>query len=65
MTHLKIVHGDATQEEIAALVIALASRAVPAAKAVRKPEIWRNPAHRMRKPLPVGQGAWRSSALPR
>ncbi|WP_433252091.1 acyl-CoA carboxylase subunit epsilon [Streptosporangium sp. CA-135522] len=65
MTHLKIVHGDATEEEVAALVIALASRVTPAAKAVLKSENWRNPAHHMRKPLPVGQGAWRSSGLPR
>ncbi|MFF5211433.1 acyl-CoA carboxylase subunit epsilon [Streptosporangium sp. NPDC000396] len=65
MTHLKIVRGDATQEEIAALVIALTSRAIPVAKATQKQETWRNPSHRMRKPLPVGQGAWRSSALPR
>ncbi|MEV8637960.1 acyl-CoA carboxylase subunit epsilon [Streptosporangium sp. NPDC051023] len=65
MTHLKIVHGDATQEEIAALVVALASRAVPAVKAPPKQENWRDPAHRMRKYLPTGQGAWRSSGLPR
>ncbi|MFJ2031551.1 acyl-CoA carboxylase subunit epsilon [Streptosporangium sp. NPDC087985] len=65
MTHLRIVHGDATPEEIAALVIALASRGTPEAKAVRKSENWRNPIHHMRKPLPSGQGAWRSSGLPR
>ncbi|MFI9431114.1 MULTISPECIES: acyl-CoA carboxylase subunit epsilon [Streptosporangium] len=65
MTHLRIVRGDATQEEIAALVIALASQADPAPKAVRKTGTWRNPTHRMRKPLPIGQGAWRSSGLPR
>ncbi|MEV7012422.1 acyl-CoA carboxylase subunit epsilon [Streptosporangium sp. NPDC051022] len=65
MTHLKIVHGDATQEEIAALVVALATRPVSTAKAPPKHENWRDPAQRMRKPLPVGQGAWRSSGLPR
>ncbi|MFC7645026.1 acyl-CoA carboxylase subunit epsilon [Streptosporangium lutulentum] len=65
MRHLKIIRGDATEEEIAALVIALASRATPAPKAVQKSESWRNTAHRMRKPLPTGQGAWRSSGLPR
>ncbi|AWS40794.1 acyl-CoA carboxylase subunit epsilon [Streptosporangium subroseum] len=65
MRHLKIIRGDASEEEIAALVIALASRATPMAKAVQKTESWRNPAHQMRKPLPTGQGAWRSSGLPR
>ncbi|WP_425566555.1 acyl-CoA carboxylase subunit epsilon [Planomonospora alba] len=64
MTHLKIIRGDATPEEITALVVALASRAVPEAKVPQKQENWRNPAHRMRKPLPTGQGAWRSSGLP-
>ncbi|GAA3444261.1 acyl-CoA carboxylase subunit epsilon [Planomonospora venezuelensis] len=65
MSHLKIVRGDATPEEIAALVVALASRAVPQAKAVQTQENWRNPSYRMRKSIPIGQGAWRSSGLPR
>ncbi|GAT65097.1 acyl-CoA dehydrogenase [Planomonospora sphaerica] len=65
MTHLKIVQGDATPEEVAALVLALTSRSISSEKVTRKSENWRNPAHRMRKPLPVGQGAWRSSGLPR
>ncbi|WP_084779569.1 acyl-CoA carboxylase subunit epsilon [Planobispora rosea] len=65
MTHLKIINGNATPEEIAAVVIALASRTIPPTKAVQKPKNWRNPAHYQRKPLPFGQGAWRSSGLPR
>ncbi|MER7128662.1 acyl-CoA carboxylase epsilon subunit [Streptosporangium saharense] len=65
MTHLKIVHGDATQEEVAALVVALAARTVPEVKASPKRENWRNPAQHMRKHLPTGHGAWRSSGLPR
>ncbi|MFD0885385.1 acyl-CoA carboxylase epsilon subunit [Streptosporangium algeriense] len=65
MTHLKIVHGDATQEEVVALVVALAARTVPAAKEPPRHENWRDPAHRMRKYLPTGHGAWRSSGLPR
>ncbi|WP_449065561.1 acyl-CoA carboxylase subunit epsilon [Planomonospora algeriensis] len=65
MTHLKIVRGDATPEEVAALVLALASHRAPPIKVTQKSENWRNPAHRMRKPFPVGQGAWRSSQLPR
>ncbi|MFB9721979.1 acyl-CoA carboxylase subunit epsilon [Planobispora longispora] len=65
MTHLKIINGDATPEEITAIVIALASRTIPQTKVTRKSENWRNPAHYLRKPLPHGQGAWRSSGLPR
>ncbi|MCG5218309.1 acyl-CoA carboxylase epsilon subunit [Streptosporangium sp. KLBMP 9127] len=62
---LRIVHGDATPEEVAALVLALAARATPArAPASRKSEPWRDPAHRMRKPLAHGPGAWRSGSMP-
>ncbi|MEV0751224.1 acyl-CoA carboxylase subunit epsilon [Streptosporangium sp. NPDC050280] len=68
MRHLKIIKGDATLEEIAAVVIALSARATPANPAQKTPQTsksWSNPSDRMRKALPVGQGAWRSSALPR
>ncbi|MFF3440418.1 acyl-CoA carboxylase subunit epsilon [Streptosporangium sp. NPDC002721] len=68
MRHLKIIKGDATPEEIAAVVIALSTRAAPASPAPKAPQTsksWSNHSHRMRKALPTGQGAWRSSALPR
>ncbi|WP_184538595.1 acyl-CoA carboxylase subunit epsilon [Streptosporangium becharense] len=67
MRHLKIIKGDATPEEIAAVVIALSAHAarIAAIKAPQKAEYWRNPSHHMRKPLATGQGAWRASALPR
>ncbi|MBG0813409.1 acyl-CoA carboxylase subunit epsilon [Planomonospora sp. ID82291] len=65
MTHLKIVRGDATAEEVAALILALAARSTSPVKVTQKSENWRNPAHRMRKAFPFGQGAWRSSGLPR
>ncbi|MEU4536101.1 acyl-CoA carboxylase subunit epsilon [Streptosporangium sp. NPDC023825] len=68
MRHLKIIKGDATPEEIAAVVIALSTRAAPASpasKASQTSKSWSNHSHRMRKALPVGQGAWRSSTLPR
>ncbi|MFG1750756.1 acyl-CoA carboxylase subunit epsilon [Streptosporangium sandarakinum] len=65
MTELKIVHGEPGPEEVAALVIAITSRTAPEGKTVRKPGNWRDPAYRLRKPLPSGQGAWRSSGLPR
>jgi len=68
MRHLKIIKGDATPEEIAAVVIALSARAAatnPLQKTSQTSKSWSNPSYRVRKTLPVGQGAWRSSALPR
>ncbi|MFI6506768.1 acyl-CoA carboxylase subunit epsilon [Streptosporangium sp. NPDC050855] len=68
MNHLKIIKGDATPEEIAAVVIALSAQAgppIPASQDPQTPKSWSNHAHHMRKALPIGQGAWRSSALPR
>ncbi|MDR8408532.1 acyl-CoA carboxylase subunit epsilon [Nonomuraea sp. 3-1Str] len=63
--HLRIVRGDATPEEIAALVAVLATRAAPSRpSAAPSPQMWRNPARRMRKPLSPGKAAWRMSALP-
>ncbi|MEV2266849.1 acyl-CoA carboxylase subunit epsilon [Nonomuraea africana] len=63
--HLRIVRGDATPEEIAALVAVLASRHAEAERpAAPKNESWRNPARSMRKPLVPGKSAWRNSALP-
>jgi hypothetical protein len=61
--HLKIVRGDATAEEIAALVTALATL-TPRPQAEQKVESWRNPIRRIRQPLRPGPGAWRASNLP-
>lgn len=63
--HLRIVRGDATPEEIAALVAVLAAwAAAPQPPARPRAQSWRNPARSMRKPLAPGQSAWRMSALP-
>lgn len=67
---LRVVRGDATPEEIAAViavVTAANARASAAAGEAPAPRVsaWRDPAHRMRRPLPHGPGAWRASALPR
>ncbi len=65
---LVVVRGDATAEEVAALVAVLgafaaAAAAVPAAPAV--PSQWAAPGRRVRGPHRHGPGAWRASALPR
>ncbi|WP_184957815.1 acyl-CoA carboxylase subunit epsilon [Nonomuraea endophytica] len=63
--HLKVVRGDATPEEIAALVTVLTTRQPePTQTPGRKPETWRNPARAMRRRLVPGKSAWRLSALP-
>ncbi|MET7329199.1 acyl-CoA carboxylase subunit epsilon [Nonomuraea sp. NPDC005650] len=65
---LRIVRGDATPEEIAALVAVLATRqgshAEPEAPPQPRRQTWRNPARAMRKPVVPGKSAWRMSALP-
>jgi hypothetical protein len=68
--YLRVVRGDATAEEIAALVAALAAVAAARARtAAAQPaparSNWNNPARRMRAPAQPGPGGWRRSALPR
>lgn len=63
MTTLKIVRGDATPEEVAALVAVLAARAGASAGDNAPPprSQWATP--QVRRPLPQpGPGAWRAAA---
>ena len=63
---LRVVKGDATPEEVAALVAVIASMSGGAAPAKPKPRsTWADPRRRMRTTLPHGPGAWRATALPR
>ena len=63
---LRVVKGDATPEEVAALVTVIAALGSSAAEQKQEPRsAWADPAHRMRTTLPHGPGAWRSSGLPR
>jgi hypothetical protein len=67
---LRVVRGDATPEEIAALVAALLARsghAVGQARRARRPgpgTAWSDRSRLVRRPLHPGPGAWRRSALP-
>jgi len=62
---LRVVRGDATPEEVAALVAVLAAaQAAPAVPAPPVPE-WRAHHRKVRRALPHGPGGWRSSAMPR
>jgi hypothetical protein len=62
---LRVVRGDATPEEIAALLVALVA-VTPAAGAPRQARsAWADRGALLRRPPAPGPGAWRASALPR
>jgi Acyl-CoA carboxylase epsilon subunit len=65
---LRVVHGDPTPEELAALVAVLTARARAASSAAGRPKprrsAWSDPSRRMHRPLSHGPGAWRSSTFP-
>ena len=61
---LRVVRGEPTDEELAALIGALAviRRPAPAPQAPRS--AWSNRASQLRSKLHTGPNAWRNSALP-
>jgi len=63
---LRVVRGDATAEEIAALVAVLAARSGGEAPAPPRSvkNTWSDRSRALRRPLATGPGAWRASALP-
>jgi Acyl-CoA carboxylase epsilon subunit len=61
--YLRVVRGEPTASELAALVAVLATRSVPAAAAPSVRSAWADPARRLRVGRP-GPGGWRRSALP-
>ncbi len=63
---LRVVRGDPTEEELAAITVAVLALAPdPAEPAARPSSRWNDPADRMRRELDHGPGAWRASAWPR
>jgi hypothetical protein len=58
---LRIVRGDATEEEVAALVAVLTSRPAAAEPAAPETPAWSRPQPRAPLPAP-GPGAWRAAA---
>ncbi|NLJ52885.1 MAG: acyl-CoA carboxylase subunit epsilon [Intrasporangiaceae bacterium] len=63
---LRLVRGDATPEEIAAIIAVLAaSGGGGAAEEEVRASRWADPHSRMRLPHSHGRGVWRGSALPR
>jgi hypothetical protein len=61
---LRVVRGDPTPEELAALVAVLAARSAAPAPAPRLRSAWADPARRLGLTHRAGPGAWRRSALP-
>jgi hypothetical protein len=63
---LRVVRGDATPEEIAAVLAVLLSRSgSPDAPPPRRaPSAWAGRSRLLRRPLFPGPDAWRRSALP-
>ncbi|WP_028635740.1 acyl-CoA carboxylase epsilon subunit [Nocardioides sp. URHA0032] len=62
---LRVIRGDATPEEVAAVVAVLAALRAPAAAPARVRPEWNAPHRVVRRTLPHGPGGWRSSGLPR
>jgi len=64
---LRIVRGEPTDDEVAALVTvvaALAARTAGTTPPASRSQ-WRNRARNIRPPIGPGPGAWRASGLPR
>ncbi|GAB2754616.1 hypothetical protein GCM10027020_03380 [Nocardioides salsibiostraticola] len=62
---LRVVKGDATPEEIAALVAVVASLGGGEDTTPRRTPEWSRPERRMRATHAQGPGGWRGSGLPR
>jgi hypothetical protein len=63
---LSVLRGEPTADELAALLVVLASRltAQPADRG-KRPAVWSSPGQTLQAPLFPGPGAWRASGLPR
>ena len=64
---LRVIRGDATPEEIAAVIAVLLARAAAvadASAAAPPPSAWADRGRLVRRPLFPGPDAWRRSALP-
>ena len=60
---LRVVRGNPTPEELAALIAVVASRGGAEPEPTPARSLWARPV--LRTPLPTGPGAWRASSLPR
>ena len=62
---LRVVRGDPSAVELAALVAVLAAKsAAPRNAPTPAPSMWGHPSGAVRRSLPIGPGGWRASARP-
>ncbi len=61
---LKIINADATDEEIAAIVLALGALSAPESPTPRRTSGWASPQRAIRRPHHSGADQWRTSNLP-
>jgi hypothetical protein len=64
----RVVRGEPSDEEVAALTVVLAAAAsagTPATPDAARRDLWSDPSSRMRRELRVGPGAWRATYWPR
>jgi hypothetical protein len=62
----RVVKGAPTDEEVAALTVVLAAAATTEPEpAPARRDLWSDPGVRLRTPLRVGEGAWRTTYWPR
>jgi len=65
---LRVIRGDATPEEIAAVAAVLVTRAAgaeaPSPVRSAQKNAWSDRSRQLRRPLSPGPGAWRRSSLP-
>jgi hypothetical protein len=62
---LRVVTGDPSPEELAALVVVLGALGGPADPPNRRTPVWNAPRRQVRSTHRHGAGAWRASGLPR
>jgi hypothetical protein len=60
---LRVVRGDPTPEELAALIAVVSSRGGGLDEPAPQRSLWGRPS--LRQPLATGPGAWKASSLPR
>ncbi|TDV36870.1 acyl-CoA carboxylase subunit epsilon [Actinophytocola oryzae] len=63
--HLRIVRGDPSDEELAALVAVVTTLGAGEEPPPERPSAWSDRRVQVREPLAHGPGAWRASGLPR
>ncbi len=65
--NFKVIKGEPTEEELAAVIMVLTAQAALAAESKAKSSLkaeWNAPHRSVRRPFEHGAGTWRRSALP-